>query len=475
MRRSAAVLAAAVLAAACALLAAPGVAGAVSRWPDLSEPPSRQGGGKKDAAVVIGVADYADLPAIPGADDNARDWAQWLRRTRGVPSSSVKLLVSREATDIEIRNAVKDAAKKVKSGGTLWIVFIGHGAPTRDGKDGVLVGYDARQEADTLYARSVTRSEVLAAAGKGRQSRTVFVVDACFSGQASGTGGTLVTDMVTVPVSLPPVKSRKVVTLTAGGPNEFAGPLPGAARPAFSYLLLGALRGWADQDPDSGNSDGRVTIPEAMDYVSGAISTAIKGRSQHPALSGQARDLILARGAREEGPDIPDLLDRLSRERSEPVEGRDDFARPRGGGGGGDGVDIGCTGAVERRRVPIDWLWITGTVLTSVTWLATIGVTAGVSDPSTAGMTTGLAAVPILGPWLMFTQPLQDSYKGLIVGSGVLQLVGLGMIIGGAVGTTEEVCVSGRLGCADAGFRVAVVPIVAPGGWIGVGVAGAGF
>ena len=34
---------------------------------------------------------------------------------------------------------VRDLTKK---DGKLWFVFVGHGAPSRDGKDGVLVGMD---------------------------------------------------------------------------------------------------------------------------------------------------------------------------------------------------------------------------------------------------------------------------------------------------------------------------------------------
>ena len=51
----------------------------------------------------------------------------------------------------------------MEEGGTLWFVFIGHGAPGREGNQGVLVGADAQADVDSLYARSVLQSEVLAA------------------------------------------------------------------------------------------------------------------------------------------------------------------------------------------------------------------------------------------------------------------------------------------------------------------------
>ena len=50
-----------------------------------------------------------------------------------------------------------------------------------------------------------------------------------------------------------------VTVLTAATADQVAGPLPGAARPAFSYLVLGGLRGWADSD-----HNGRVTAGETV-------------------------------------------------------------------------------------------------------------------------------------------------------------------------------------------------------------------
>jgi hypothetical protein len=47
--------------------------------------------------------------------------------------------------------------------------------------------------------------------------------------------------------------------LSAGKGDQFAGPLPGLGRPAFSWLVLGALRGWGDAD-----RDGTVTAREAV-------------------------------------------------------------------------------------------------------------------------------------------------------------------------------------------------------------------
>ena len=58
---------------------------------------------------------------------------------------------------------------------------------------------------------------------------------------------------------------RKTTILSAGEHDQFAGPLPGslpyADRPAFSYLTLGAMTGWGDE-----NKDGVVTVQETIRY-----------------------------------------------------------------------------------------------------------------------------------------------------------------------------------------------------------------
>ena len=285
-----------------ALLAGPALA---AGWPDLSTPPAAQGGGERDAALVVGIAHYDEMPDISGADDNARAWYAWLRDGRGVPA--VKLLIDGEAAKEDIIEEAKAAAGRVQPGGTLWFVFIGHGAPA-EGAEGVLVGEDAKATARSLYARSVTRQELSAALELGQQARTVMVLDACFSGK-SASGEDLVSDLqpgLLTGSYRPP----RATVLTAARGDQFAGGLPGTLRPAFSYLLLGALRGWGD-----GDDDGQVTAAEAVDYADRALYEVVKGRSQNPELLGEGRDLVLSSG-RERGPDLAAIVLDLGRSSS---------------------------------------------------------------------------------------------------------------------------------------------------------------
>jgi TolB-like protein len=89
--------------------------------------------------------------------------------------------------------------------------------------------------------------------------------------------------------------------LSAAKSNQFAGPLPGAQRPAFSYLVLGGLRGWADQD-----GNGQITAREVRDYSHKVLTATVKDRSQEPQLAALRPDEVLGT-AFEKAPDLAAL------------------------------------------------------------------------------------------------------------------------------------------------------------------------
>ena len=64
--------------------------------------------------------------------------------------------------------------------------------------------------------------------------------------------------------------------------------LRSADRPAFSYLVLGGLIGWADQNPD-----GQVLTKEVVDFSNDALQSTLVGRQQNPQLLSPENDVIL--------------------------------------------------------------------------------------------------------------------------------------------------------------------------------------
>jgi hypothetical protein len=273
-------------------------------WPDLSAPAAVEAVGATDAAVIVSIEKYAFVPSVRGAHRNAQDWYKYFVDSRKVPSSRVHALRDKDGTRDEILAAVEKASREVGEGGTLWFVFIGHGAPTKDG-EGSLVGVDAQQTATSLETRSVRQSELRAAYRAAGGPRVVEVLDACFSGRSGG-GESLAPGLQPLVVAgaiSAALATDNVTTLSAGANDQFAGPLPKSRRPAFSYLALGALRGWGDSD-----HDGKVTAREAVEYARGVLTFAPIGRTQTPQVAGRDPDGVLAAGGREFAPNFGEIL-----------------------------------------------------------------------------------------------------------------------------------------------------------------------
>jgi hypothetical protein len=278
-----------------------------AEWPDLSiaDQLIMDIDGTKDAALIVGVEQYSNLPRIDGARMNAELWFQFLRTSLGIPGRNLVLLKNGDAKDYKIRATLTDLVKHAKSGGRVWFVFVGHGAPSRKPGDGLLAGYDASGTAEGMEERSLHRSELLQILGaRARDNVTgVAILDACFSGQTHQ--GALVQGLMPVAIVNKAVPSR-VIVMTAAGSDEFAGPLPQThpARPAFSYLMLGAMRGWADT-----NKDGRVTAREAVAYSDDTLQATLRGdRQQHPTLDGGDEQFVLSDG-NEPPPEFPEYSD----------------------------------------------------------------------------------------------------------------------------------------------------------------------
>lgn len=286
-------------------------AGSEASWPDISASPATAGGGEKDAAVVVGIDRYGYVAPVPGAARNAEDWYSYFTKGLKVPIERITLLRDNQGTLEKMRRFGEKAAKSVESGGTLWFVFVGHGAPDKDGKDGLLVGADAQQEAESLYTRSLARRELLDILAKGRQEKTVVVIDACFSGRAPG-GAPLVAGLQPLVAvgSLAVPNGPKTVIMTAARSDQFAGSLPGEGRPAFSYLTLGALRGWGDDKNNGGDGDGTTTAGEAVAYARkalAALAASLSATAQEPELSSGNPQEALGSG-RENGPDLAAMV-----------------------------------------------------------------------------------------------------------------------------------------------------------------------
>ena len=275
-------------------------------WPSLETTPQLQQGQANDVALIIAIERYDHLPDIGGVLQNARDWEIFFRR--GLGMRQVYTLINHEATREEMERLAKVAAEAAAEDSRLWVLFIGHGTPAPDGGEGALVGSDARQTVNSLAHRSLPQSRFLELLQQGAQRDTVIVLDTCFSGQTREGDALAEGAMPVVPVDTTPAVHSNVVMMTGARADQFAGALPGASRPAFSYLLLGAMRGWAASE------NGEVSVSDAVSFARHHLR-GVPGREQTPEIVGEA-EFVLTRGARETDP----LQKQLSIQVSPPTE-----------------------------------------------------------------------------------------------------------------------------------------------------------
>ncbi len=255
------------------------VAPALASFPNIDAAPavatesSRLG----DVALIAAIEDYTyeSMPDVPGARANAEAWAAYLR-ARGV--GTVKLLLDADVTETNLVEQARALAGLRAPEGRVWLVFVGHGAPGVGG--GALVTVDAQATATSLRDRGVAPADLAHALGVRDGVELFAVVDACFSGRSPG-GVALAADgaLPVRPVNFD--RPGRSSWLVAAAFDQFAGPLPGLDRPAFSWLALGALRGWADRDGDH-----RVTGGEVVEYTRRALVEAVSVRRQEPQLFG---------------------------------------------------------------------------------------------------------------------------------------------------------------------------------------------
>jgi hypothetical protein len=252
---------------------------AAEPWPDLSNPAAPVGGGEKDAAVIVAVEHYQKLPRIPGAAAVAKSWYAYFTTTRKVPAGKVTLLIDELASSQAIAAAAREAVRSVMAGGRLWFLFIGHAFPEADREDFRLLGWETSPSLESIYALGVSQAQLLSNSG----NRSVFLVDASIEGQSTNVEAPR--ERIAVDqrgLFKPDTLLEKLDYAAKGGDRLFyvAGrfetcELPAVGQPAFSYLLLGALRGWANRGTTAGSQGEREANQlygvEISQYVADAL------------------------------------------------------------------------------------------------------------------------------------------------------------------------------------------------------------
>jgi PKD repeat protein len=243
-------------------------------------------------AIVIGIATYYYAPCLHFVDDDARVIRQMLLSSPDWDPENVVLLLDTEATTWNLRAALDDL-EAADENDLLFLFFSGHGgrvpddqlAEEADGYDEVLYLYNSAYVSDDALERYLASVPM---------RRIAVMVDSCFSGGHLGTPTELPTadgwaadwsaDLRRLRQNRPQdldSLTKSIVAVTASREAEYSWESATLGHGVFSYALLEALGGSADE---AGDSDGFVSAEECYAYIVPRVAELISaiGEEQRP-------------------------------------------------------------------------------------------------------------------------------------------------------------------------------------------------
>lgn len=275
---------------------APVAAGGVAGGRSALDPGGPGLGGER-WAVVVGVGAYRDprIPALRYADADARAFHDFLvsegAGLGGFARDHVRLLLNEEATVRNVRSALLTWLRGATDDDIVVIYFAGHGAPDPGRLDDhYLLTWDT--DLDDLPATALLMDAVSDAIRRVYHRHLVLIADACHSAGVGGQAGTRALSVNAVNSAfLDRVRGTTGghVTFTASQVNQLSREDArwGGGHGVFTWYLLEALRGRADED-----ADGIVTLGEAMEFVRDAVRRETKN-AQIPTISQTSFDWYL--------------------------------------------------------------------------------------------------------------------------------------------------------------------------------------
>jgi hypothetical protein len=241
--------------------------------PALKSPELMPSGGplySRRVAVVVGIDEYAEWPALTGAANDARRMARFLRESG---FDEVIEVYDAEATRRNLLRALGTRLPRATDENSLaFIYFAGHGQtetlPT-GAKRGYIVPVDG--SVGDVFSTGISMEKLRDLSARTPAKHVYYAFDSCYSGLALTRGISVrrtddpneyLRKMTRVPA---------VQIITAGSEGEKAVEIGGQG--LFTTYLLRALGGEADAD-----GDGAVTASEVGTFVKPSVSRASRNR-----------------------------------------------------------------------------------------------------------------------------------------------------------------------------------------------------
>jgi hypothetical protein len=242
-------------------------------------------------AIIIGIADYKNLPRADFANDDARAFYDYAIRGLGVRAENIKLLVDADAGQEEIYKAFKTwLPAMVKATTDVYIYYSGHGVTTNDGQSLYLL--PQRTDRDLIEETAIAQNKINAAIQAAKPKSVTIFLDSCYSG-AGRTGATLLASARPIAIkSTAQAFPVEFTVISASTAEQISSSSNELKHGIFSYYLMRGMEGEADT-----NKDGKITTGEMHSYLMDNVTrqASLANRIQNPQLTGDANRVLVGR------------------------------------------------------------------------------------------------------------------------------------------------------------------------------------
>lgn len=247
-------------------------------------------------AVVIGISDYDENTSgykpLPYAAKDAQKVYQYLTKEGGFAQEHVKLLLDKDATAENIREAfgrfLRNNANNPDD--IVFVYYSGHG-DLLDRTDAYVVPYGAERK--HLVSQGIALDEVNKHVSRLDSTKVAMFIDSCHSGsviQGVNSKGIL-QNMTGITQNFLNLASKGRLVLTSSQADEESLEIQGTGG-LFTHYLLKGLRGEADII----QRDKKITVDELYQYVRRNViadSRNIANRSQTPQKNGDLEGVLV--------------------------------------------------------------------------------------------------------------------------------------------------------------------------------------
>jgi tetratricopeptide (TPR) repeat protein len=274
-------------------------------------------------AVVVGISRYADPGITPlrFADRDAQAFYDFLVSDQagagGFDPANVRLLLNEEATFLALRNALFTFLKSSTEDDQVILYFAGHGAPDPQRRDDLfLLAHDTR--ADDISGTGFPMYEMQNAVQRILARDILVITDACHGGGVAQPFAmrNLETNLINeIFLNQLNASTGGIVTFTGSMANQTSAEDErwGGGHGVFTYYMLEALRGAADED-----GDGIVTLLEMMEWTKDRVRRETQN-AQIPSISSTAYDQLWPVAIVRQGDAAPAVAQRAARPAERPT------------------------------------------------------------------------------------------------------------------------------------------------------------